>query len=445
MLTEFHIGIDDTDSRTGGCTTHTAALLYQELLDHGYRATDFPWLVRLNPNIPWKTRGNGALAIHLAIEEAEIDSARDSAVRIVEETSDISKPSTDPALVFLAGPVPDILREYSTRALHDVISIREAKNVAKTAGASAHLLKGARGLIGSLAAIGAGLEGKDHTFEIIAYRTRENLGTPRRVDKESVKRMNSEYADRTFGNLDPETERILICPHGPDPVLLGIRGRDPRSVLEAFRKVKISETVERVIVFKTNQGTDAHLTKARSITELETHQSAVLTGRVETVPQVLRGGHVVFRLRDETGLIDCAVYEPTGSLNLNARELLPGDRVRVYGGIRSRVHGSLTLNLERLDVVGLTEAFRVENPRCPECDGRCESMGRGQGFRCKKCRLRLPSVLKDMVTVERNLTPAIFIPPPRARRHLTKPHSGIGSVPQAAGLIARLVQSEKTE
>jgi len=25
---------------------------------------DYPYLVRLNPNIPWKTRGNGAVCIH---------------------------------------------------------------------------------------------------------------------------------------------------------------------------------------------------------------------------------------------------------------------------------------------------------------------------------------------------------------------------------------------
>ncbi len=437
MLMEFHIGIDDTDSRTSGCTTYTATLLYQELIDGGFRPTDFPWLVRLNPNIPWKTRGNGALAIHLAVEEAELDSVREIAIHIVEKTSDVSKPSTDPALVFLEGPVPEILRKYSTRALHDVISVTEAKSLARTVGASTHLLKGARGLIGSLAAISAGLDMQDHTFEIIAYRTRENLGTSRRVNRDSIRKMDEKYSNSTFNNVDPETGRILICPHGPDPVLLGIRGSDPRSVLEAFREVKIHEPVETVMIFKTNQGTDAHLTKARRIADLEPHQSTALTGRVETVPRVLKGGHVVFRLGDETGFIDCAVYEPTGSLKMTARQLLPGDRVRVYGGIRRRANRSLTLNLERLDVVGLAEAFHQENPCCPDCGGRCESMGRGQGFRCKKCRLRLPNASKHRLLLERNLTPAIFIPPPRARRHLTRPHSRTSSAPKAEGLIGK--------
>ncbi len=421
MLTELHIGIDDTDSRMGGCTTYTATVLFQELCRRGFKSKDFPWLVRLNPNIPWKTRGNGALAIHLVVEEDEIDQVQDLAITTVENTTDLSTPSTDPAVVFLAGHVPESLREYSTRALHDVLSVNEARSVAKAVRARLHLLKGARGLIGSLAAVGAELDRGDHTFEIIAYRTKENLGTPRQVDKESVRKMDAKWGDKTFNNLDPETGRVLICPHGPDPVLLGIRGADPQSVIEAFGEVKVNEPIERIMIFKTNHGTDAHLARARNIAELEPHQSAVLTGRVETMPAVLRGGHVIFRLKDETGLVDCAVYEPTGSLAVSARELLPGDSVSVYGGVRRRRDGSLTLNLEKLEIAQLADAFREENPRCSNCGSRCESMGRGQGFRCKKCGLRLRNASKSRLTVERNLRTTIYIPPPRARRHLTRP------------------------
>jgi tRNA(Ile2)-agmatinylcytidine synthase len=114
MLTEFHIGIDDTDSKTGGCTTYTAALLFEEFCRSGFEPTDFPWLVRLNPNIPWKTRGNGALAIHVRIDETEIGRLEKIALEIVEKTTDPTIPSTDPALVFLCGQVPAVLRDFST-------------------------------------------------------------------------------------------------------------------------------------------------------------------------------------------------------------------------------------------------------------------------------------------------------------------------------------------
>src|SRR5690348_4191414 len=191
MLTEFHIGIDDTDSDKGGCTTYTATVLFQELSTRGFRPSDFPWLVRLNPNIPWKTRGNGALAVHFLLDQEQIQEARRIALDVVEKTTHASARGTDPAVAFLKGQVPRILRDYSGRALHDVLSVREARAVANRIGAEVHALMGVRGIIGSLAAIGADLQSAKHTFEIIAYRTRENLGSPRRIDRESVKLMNA--------------------------------------------------------------------------------------------------------------------------------------------------------------------------------------------------------------------------------------------------------------
>jgi len=358
MLTELHIGIDDTDSEKGGCTTYTAAVLFQELLGRGFKPSDFPWLVRLNPNIPWKTRGNGALAIHFFIDEEQIEDVHRIAMETVDKTTVASAHGTDPAIAFLKGQVPRALREYSTRALHDVLSVREARAVARRAGAEVHALMGVRGLIGSLAAIGADLESVEHTFEIIAYRISENLGNPRRIDHDSVKLMNSKYGNRTFNNLDSESGRVLVSPHGLDPVLLGIRGYSPNDVLDAFKELQLNEEIERVMIFRTNQGTDAHLGKTRKAVDLKPHQSGALTGRVDDVPRVLRGGHVIFRLRDDSGLIDCAVYRPTGSLAMAARDLLPGDTVSVYGGVRRWREGTPTLNVEKLEVLHMGSDVR---------------------------------------------------------------------------------------
>ena len=57
----LHIGIGDTDSLDGGCTTWLITEIISELSDLDLIAP--PRLVRLNPNVPWKTRGNGALAL----------------------------------------------------------------------------------------------------------------------------------------------------------------------------------------------------------------------------------------------------------------------------------------------------------------------------------------------------------------------------------------------
>src|SRR6266487_2579210 len=181
--------------------------------------------------------------------------------------------------------------------------------------------------------------------------------------------------------------------------------------------------VQRFMLFRTNQGTDAHLGKRRRAAELRPHQSGSLTGRVEDAPRVVRGGHVIFRLRDDSGLIDCAVYRPTGSLAMAARDLLPSDRVRVWGGVRGLRQGRPTLNVEKLEVLHLVEKIEPTNPMCKDCGGRCESMGRGQGLRCKKCGQRNEDATRIQVRQNRNLESTIYFPPPRARRHLTMPDS----------------------
>ncbi|HID47274.1 MAG TPA: tRNA(Ile2) 2-agmatinylcytidine synthetase, partial [Methanococcaceae archaeon] len=57
------IGIDDTDSRERFCTTYLATLLMEEL---GKRyKMDTPKLIRMNPMVKYKTRGNGGIALRV--------------------------------------------------------------------------------------------------------------------------------------------------------------------------------------------------------------------------------------------------------------------------------------------------------------------------------------------------------------------------------------------
>jgi tRNA(Ile2)-agmatinylcytidine synthase len=151
----------------------------------------------------------------------------------------------------------------------------------------------------------------------------------------------------------------------------------------------------------------------------------VVEGKVSKMPHTITGGHVIFMVNDGTGDIDCAAYEPTGDFRKIVLRLREGDRVRVAGGVR-QVEGGLTLNLERLEVFELTEQFVMANPRCPACGSATESMGRGQGFRCKKCGLRDPKLSRRRLQVERELEVGFYLPPPRAHRHLTKPRNRYG-------------------
>jgi tRNA(Ile2)-agmatinylcytidine synthase len=394
-------------------------------VSNGFKPLDFPWLVRLNPNIPWKTRGNGALSLHFALEEEQLEEMKKIAVETVERTTDLRQRSTDPAVVFLKGRVPTPLSEFASRALHDILSVREARCIAEVADAETHLLKGSRGLVGAMASVGVDF-GHDHTFEIIAYRTRENIGTTRKVNHDSVRRMDAMFRAVTFNNVDPETGRVLICPHGTDPVLLGIRGEDPASVARAFNQIEMEEPIERVMIFKTNQGTDAHFNCHRRIEALRPYQSTVITGKVGNAPRIVRGGHVIFRTDDETGTVDCAAYRATGHVRETTLQLAPGDSVTVSGGIRPQPLGKLTLNVEKLEVTGLVERIRVENPSCPNCRASCESMGKDQGYRCRKCKARLPRTSRVQRLEHRKITLGLYLPPPRAHRHLTKPASRYG-------------------
>ncbi len=90
MLKTLHLGIDDTDSTKNGCTTYIAALLAEELEKLGAKFIDFPNLVRLNPNVPWKTRGNGALCLRFEFEEELEADIKNTTIDLVEELSDLN-------------------------------------------------------------------------------------------------------------------------------------------------------------------------------------------------------------------------------------------------------------------------------------------------------------------------------------------------------------------
>ena len=421
----LHIGLDDTDSPEGGCTTYIGARLVEELEALGVRFTDYPNLLRLNPNVPWKTRGNGAVCLRMEVEPAVEGVVRRMVVDAVEGQAEFQCGNTNPGVAFHTGEVPDSFKDFSERVVQGVVTLEEALGVIDEAGAQAIGYKNMRGLIGALAAIG-GLQRGDHTFEVLTYRRPENCGSPRMLDEGSVKGMDKALGDGTFNNVDPESGRVLIAPHGPDPVLYGVRGETPEAVHAAFGLVKPLEPVERWAIFRSNQGTDAHLRHRSKVEELEPYSPAIVSGEVTEAPRTIKGGHVIFGLSDETGRTDCAAYEPTGSFREVVRKLILGDAVRAYGGVREDEGSRRTLNLEKMEVLGLAEDVRMVNPSCPECAGAMESMGRGKGYRCRRCGHRDSNLEKQQVVVDRGLEVGLYIPPAKAQRHLTKPLSRYG-------------------
>jgi len=427
-MTEFvvNIGMDDFDSPLGGCTTYVASLVVEKLDKKPWiEFLDYPRLVRLNPNVPFKTRGNGAVALKLKVRGKHLDSLLDLMSQVVEDEAWIIHRKTDPVIALLIGEVSSSLKRLYRRALMTVIPLSIVEDLANELGIRVFKVKRGRGLVGALAAIGAEFE--DYTYELLTYRSKDKWGKPRLINTESVLEFDRLTRGVTFNNIDYESGRVLITPRGPDPVLFGVRGDDPQALLQSLNVIKTNEVIERWVIFKTNQGTDAHLKVVKQISKVRPYDSVGIRGIVVKGPEVLRGGHVEFRVQDSTGSMRCMVYSETGRLNKVARLLRVGDEVEVWGGVRppSRTY-EICINVERIRVLSLTLEVATLNPRCPKCNKRMKSLGKGKGFKCPKCGFRSSLMKKEVIKKQRVLEPGMYIASPRAHRHLTRPTTRFG-------------------
>jgi tRNA(Ile2)-agmatinylcytidine synthase len=426
-MMNLHIGFDDTDSPRGGCTTYIASLLVERLQKEGLSFTDYPNLVRLNPNVPWKTRGNGAICLRTLCSLNILHTIFETVAGTVEANADLGFKDTDPGIVFFQGAeIPREIRQFARRTIQSIVTKEEALRLVRKFGAEPLAYGKGYGIVGALAAIGETLE-QDHTYELIAYRTRENRGTDRGIAPASVRGMNEKTAPQTFNNIDGETGRVLITPRGPDPILYGIRGETAEAVIRASRIVRPLEPIERWVVFRTNHGTDAHLRKIEAISDAKPYHPIIVEGVVSAPPRVIHKRHRVFSIEDETGEMDCAAYEPTGLLRKTARHLIIGDTVEVSGGVAPQTaKHPLTINLEKLRITRLTPKLLKRNPECPECGKRMKSKGRHQGFRCYRCGFKSWSAQPATLAESRSITEGLFITSPRSQRHLTKPSCRYG-------------------
>ena len=417
----LHIGIDDTDSLDGRCTTHLAYNIVRHILKNRLGDfVDYPLLIRLNPNIPWKTRGNAAVCLRLRTHDRK--KIVDHVARYVEDES-ATDAGANPGVIILASRVvPDVVQEFGRRAMYDILSLEKAKKIARKYDSIDHFLYGnGHGLIGSLAAVGTQLWG-DHTFEAIAYRKLENCKTTRKIDPLKVIKCSEETFPNTFNNYDFTHHRVLIAPHGPDPVFCGVRGETPDIVVSSLEMIKPKEQLDGYMVFRSNQGTNMHLLNELEFRYIKPYMSGFSVCRVSKNPNIIHGGHVILEVKDDCGnTIAAAVYEPTDLTNI-ASKLKIGDVVEIGFGVgEATSKHQEVLNVEYLSIVQLTQEFRVYNPFCEDCSKRMKSEGKNKGFQCEKCGSRKSAEHKIRVNQERDLKTGLYIPSPRSHRHLTKP------------------------
>jgi tRNA(Ile2)-agmatinylcytidine synthase len=399
------IGIDDTDSERGLCTTYLAAVLMDRLRPFG-ELVGLPKLVRLNPCAPFKTRGNAAIAFQFDTERPI--EVRDLAMQTVSEFSDLSGKNTNPGLV-AADKISKSMRDFYKRAVTEILEIDEAREILDAEAVWYHGFKKGRGLIGALAAVGAELD--DHTYELIAYRDPRRWGTPRIIDQASVWKADRLTYPLTWDSVDYHNNRMVFAPHSADPVLFGIRGDDVGAIDLAFQTI-VSEPWERKILYLTNQGTDAHIISG-VVSEVMDNQSYRLRGRVKNTPRAIEGGHMFFSIQGGEDSLVCAAFEPTKNFRDIIKKLIPGDLIEVYGAVKER-----TLNLEKLEVLELADKTAFQAPLCPSCGRRMKSAGSGQGYRCRRCRLNAEQ--QEKKTLPRELELGFYEVPPCARRHLSK-------------------------
>lgn len=411
----LHIGFDDTDSPKAMCTTYLAYKIVDYLKKELVEFLDYPYLIRFNPNIPWKTRGNGAVA--LSIKTNKPEKIKRKVKQLVTKYSD-TQGGANPGLVFYEkNTIPDNFSEFSKLALWRLINRNHAKYFAHKNRLETLSLGNGQGLVGAIGAIGYKFE--DHTYEVLSYRQKSQIGKTRKIDKESVKLMQEKTYPITFNSFDHKKNRVLITPHGPDPVFFGLRGENMESVLDASKMIQTQEKLQGYMAFKTNQGTGDHLKNEIDIFELKPYTSGTITGIVSKKPEMKRGGHVIFSVTKLGKEVLCAVYEPTKITSI-AQQLILGDKIRLGGGIRKATKNyQRILNVEFLEIIKLEKDLILENPICKKCNKNMKSKGKNQGFRCIKCGKKASN--KIIHEIPRKLIPKLYLPAVSAYRHLTRP------------------------
>lgn len=449
------IGLDDTDSRERGmCTTYLATRVAERVEAAGGDVAR-TLLVRLNPAVEHKTRGNAALAIHTDLTPDEAASAARKELATLAETAD---ERTSPGLVVAPvdagaeadsadGEIPSDVAEFAAAAVREFHALEDALALLddlgwRHEGWSGHPdTPAGRGRIGALAAVGAWRAFGEWTYEGIAYREFDRSGTPRDVDSASVFAAADAGYPVVWDTVDRTAGETVCVPHAPGPILYGIRGDDVGAVRDVMARID-AEPVERTALFCTNQGTDAHLRDVADdggsadadrstdaddsadandfvdadggLVDLRDGRAYRVDGTVVSAPETRRGGHVFVEVELDAGhLLDCAAFEPTKRFRDRVRGLRPGDRVTVCGEMAAG-----TLKLEKFAVRSLVRT-EPETPTCPDCGRSMKSAGRDQGYRCRDCDTAAPG--KVGRPIERDLNPGWYEVPPCARRHIAKP------------------------
>lgn len=432
----MYIAFDDTDSTNWMCTTYLAVKIIEGLRHHDLLGP--PRLVRLNPAVPWKTRGNGAVCLKIGKgygKKIRVGKIRDREIYCYMD----GKPATPSGP--LISDVKELIQQWARieeganpglvvserkppqwlywKAVREIVSPELVREVLQEIDAMTWGAGDSRGIVGAAAAMA--WRPRDRTYELLAYRKPERWGTKRELDERSVIEMDKRFP-ATFNNYDYQEGKPVVAPNSPCPVLFGIRG-DRLEDLEVAMRTLRSEEPDSWLIFLTNQATDDHVIWRWK--ELKANSTYAVRGKVIRPPVRIKGGHVVIGVLTDGGEhIDATAYEPSKSFRDVVGSLEEGDRILLIGELREEPR---TLNIEKLKVIEAVEKKKkVANPICPRCGKRMKSKGSGKGYRCRRCGYHGDEDLSVKKVIERSITTGWYEPPVSARRHLSKPLKRMG-------------------
>ncbi len=423
----MYVAFDDTDSPHGMCTTYLATEIIKRT---DLQLIGYPRIVRLNPNIGYKTRGNGAIALNLGkgkgeprkigmIDERPVysypgmeeagspDEIMNLASEVVSDFAQLKEENTNPGIVVVSSPLNSPL--YKT-ALSNEVSKEEVRVILGKANAQYKEIKNGRGIIGASAALA--WPRKRVTYELLAYEYPKPSSISADLKLKAASEIEAHYP-HTFNNIDSRNRDAAIFPSNRTPVLYGIRSvySDHLYVAEQDLSEKFGIRGSRSLIFETNQGTDDHI--IRNSAALWDGGSFCIEGEISETPQANIGGHYFTKLNWHGSSITLAAFEPTKEFRKVFRQLRKGDRISVYGSFAEG-----TLKVEKMDVITVARHFRKTPPMCKECGIVMKNHGKND-FRCPKCTTRgkVPAYTEEV----RSLKPGRFEVPVCARRHLSMP------------------------
>jgi len=416
------LGLDDTDTLAGGCTT----LVFHQLLENlpsnvSIRETR---LVRLWPFAKKRTRGNAAMAAELVLlndesnvitDVKQLESATKSLLEhldnwwtehiaplegAVEQSTHNDRPQvpTEPGMVWFNDQPDETFYRMAV-----------AENVVLSQAPTADKSWGSHGIIGATAA--TSWAAQSHTWEAIAWRD-DCSSTVREICERTLSVIDSWQG--TFMSRDSRKGRSLIAPRGNCPVLFGVRARDKKTANNAAKKLLESEATQPssgMRIFMTNQASDDHLNE-------------LFSGKVIST-KILSRGHVILQIEssaaeviegEEVPAIQSTwmAFAQSGDVKNLAQWLQAGDLIKGKGLLAD----DGALHLEKLKLVEASERNK-RRPPCEKCGRTVKSQGKNNKLRCPACKN-----LQENIWIYNPQNPphrGWVQPPSDHRRHLARP------------------------